>query len=624
MRRILATFTVVSVVISIVHSLASAQQLPDLVLEHGYADMLLVNGKIVTMDDRSSVPNTTGHIVEAMAIKGKKIMALGTNEEIRRLAGPKTRTVDVGNKTVIPGLIATHYHLFGDAARNYGPSQGLLDPSVRLTVVTEKTAEGTARKIRDEIVNAIQVQNIPKGQWITVGLEENKENPRGTTGAWLYLGTINRRQIDDGTEDNPAIIKMGIYGLFNTAAVEAYKKEFPDWEHSVDWENRPGAARDGYAPVPEQQGITFEFWWKDEPLEKLAEALRLHGLDVRKYGITTASTRMLFPSVAAAYQKLNREGKMPHRLAYYVESQRGNYFNPKSTREFYRATGAAWTNHANGGEMLWVGGMANEIWDSLRHEACLGPDVPATPEIKARERCPVPGTKPYDSYKTAVVNGWRPVQSHAVGSHGARLYIHMLEEAMEEKGFSVEYIRNLRTTLEHNTVLGNVPDVMAGIKKYGIILNCWPADLASAVLVTLKDYGESTRSFAMPVKTWINQGIRVTFEAGAGGGGTDFWTPIYILVTRRAPTSAGSSEWLDDPILPEEAIDRVTALKMATTWASEYVLAENTLGTLEPGKYADFAVLDKDFFTISVEEIRELQVVMTGLNGQIVYERQGE
>ena len=128
----------------------------------------------------------------------------------------------------------------------------------------------------------------------------------------------------------------------------------------------------------------------------------------------------------------------------------------------------------------------------------------------------------------------------------------------------------------------------------------------------------------MPVKTWINQGIRVTFEAGAGGGGTDFWTPIYILVTRRAPTSAGSSEWLDDPILPEEAIDRVTALKMATTWASEYVLAENTLGTLEPGKYADFAVLDKDFFTISVEEIRELQVVMTGLNGQIVYERQGE
>ncbi len=597
------------------HGPGLSQQLPDLVLEQGYADMVLVNGKIVTMDDRSTVPDTPGHIYQAMAIKGKKIMALGSNGDMRRLAGPKTRLVDVGNKTVIPGLVATHYHLFGDAATRYGPSQGLLDPSVKLTVVSDTSAEGTARKIREAIVNAIQVQKIPKGQWLTVALQENDRNPAGTTGTWLYLGNINRRQIDGGTEDHPAIVKMGIYGLFNTAAVEAFKNEFPDWEHSVDWENRPGAARDGYAPVPEQQGITFEFWWKDEPLEKLAEALRLHGLDVRRYGITTVSTRMLFPSVAAAYQKLNREGRMPHRLSFYVEPQRGQYFNPKSTREFYRASGAAWTNHVNGGQMLWIGGMANEIWDSLRNEACLGPDVPAPQEILDRQRCPVPGTKPYDSYKIAVMNGWRPVQSHAVGSHGARLYIQMLDEAMKEKGFSLEYMRNLRTTLEHNTVLGTVPDVIAGLKKYGIILNAQPTNLRRAEKF-VEDYGEQVRPFLMPVKTWINQGIRVTYEAA----GTDFWRPLYILVTRRVQKQ-GSDEWIT--VLPQEAVDRVTALKMVTTWGAEYVLGEDTLGTLEPGKYADFAVLDKDFFTIPVEEIPYLLNVMTGLNGQIVYDRDG-
>ena len=59
---------------------------------------------------------------------------------------------------------------------------------------------------------------------------------------------------------------------------------------------------------------------------------------------------------------------------------------------------------------------------------------------------------------------------------------------------------------------------------------------------------------------------------------------------------------------------------MATTWAAEYVLAEDTLGTLEPGKYADFAVLDKDFFAIPIEEIRDLQVIATGLNGEFVYD----
>jgi predicted amidohydrolase YtcJ len=73
-------------------------------------------------------------------------------------------------------------------------------------------------------------------------------------------------------------------------------------------------------------------------------------------------------------------------------------------------------------------------------------------------------------------------------------------------------------------------------------------------------------------------------------------------------------------ILPEEGIDRVSALKMTTVWASEYMMAEDTIGTLEPGKYADFVVLDNDFFTIPIEEVRELKVVMTGLSGEIIWD----
>ena len=118
----------------------------------------------------------------------------------------------------------------------------------------------------------------------------------------------------------------------------------------------------------------------------------------------------------------------------------------------------------------------------------------------------------------------------------------------------------------------------------------------------------------MPVKTWINQGLKVTFEAR----GTDFWEPIYMLVTRNV-TNAATEQTA--PLLPSEAVDRVTALKMTTTWASYYILAEDTLGTLEPGKYADFAVLEKDYFTVPVEEIRDMNVIMTGLGGQIVFDQ---
>ena len=117
----------------------------------------------------------------------------------------------------------------------------------------------------------------------------------------------------------------------------------------------------------------------------------------------------------------------------------------------------------------------------------------------------------------------------------------------------------------------------------------------------------------MPVKTWIEDGQRVTLEAA----GSNFWLPIHQLVTRRI--SLGDQEVVT--LVPEEGIDRVTALKMATTWASEYLLAEDTLGTLEPGKYADFVVLDRDYFTIPIDEILDLQVVLTGLGGKIVHDQ---
>ncbi|MCH6569952.1 MAG: amidohydrolase family protein [Acidobacteria bacterium] len=590
-----------------------SQDYTALVEDMGYADTILVNGKIVSMDDRSNVPNTPGNIFEAMAIKGKRIMALGTHEQMQRLAGSRTQTVDMGQRTVIPGLIQTHYHLFTGAARKYGPQFGLTDPSVKLTVVAETTPEATAKRIRDIITNAIRTQNIARGQWISVAVQEGKENLPGTNRTWFYVGKLNRRQLDAATPNHPVMVWGGIGGYFNSVAIEEFKEVFPDWEDSTNLETGPGSALNGYFAVPEQGALTFEYWWKDKPLSDLAEVMRLQGLDVIRAGITTVATRLLYPRTVAAYSLLNREGQLPHRLAYYIESQRGNLFSRKTINEFYRGYGAPWTDHAHGGEMMWLNGMCHEIWDSTQNNICMGPDLSAPEDIKARERCPNPDLKAWVALRAGLINGWRAAGVHGTSPHGVRLYIQMLEEAMREANFSVEYVRDLRLTLEHNQVLGNVPDVMEAIKKYGIILNVNTGYLAE-VPKLIEDYGEELRKFAMPVKTWIEDGIRVTFEAR----GTDFWTPIHTLVTRETAVSRVYPESV--VLLPEEAIDRVTALKMATTWASEYMLAEDTIGTLEPGKYADFAVLDRDYFTIPVDDIPNMKSVMTGLNGKIVYD----
>ena len=589
-------------------------QVPELVAEHGYADMVVSNGKIVSMDDWSTTPDTPGNIYQSMAIKGKKIMALGSDSEMRQLAGPNTRFVDVQGHTVIPGLIQTHYHLFGPAASRYGPDVGLIDPSVQLTVEAADSPEATSKKLRDAILNAIRIQNVPRGTWISVRLTENPNNLPGTNRIWFYGSSINRRtiQLDTAVPDHPVVINARQSGVFNEAAIKLVKEVFPDWEDSTDLENRPGSARDGYAAVPELQGMTFAFWWKDEPVEKLAEALRLHGLDLLKSGMTTVSTRILFPTVVEAYNKLNRDDQMPHRLSYYVEPQRGNFFNLKSLREFYKGAGAPWTNHANGGEMLYLSGMCNEVWDSSQWEVCLGDDIDASPELKSRQRCPTPGTRPYETVKAAVMAGWRPAGVHGTSSHGVRLYIQMLEDAMAEANLSADHIRSLRTTVEHNQLLGTPPDVMAKLKEYDILINVNMPYLNDAAML-IDTYGEQLRPFAMPVKTWLEEGLKVTFEAR----GTDFWTPIYMLVTREI-TNARTKQ--KEKLLPDQAVDRVTALKMTTTWASYYILAEDTLGTLEAGKYADFTVLEKDYFTVPVEEILDTKVIMTGLGGEIVFD----
>ena len=169
-------FTTLLVLGLLATSSGLAQDRPALVEQMGWADTVLVNGNIVSMDDRSIVPDTVGNVYQAMAIKGKHIMALGTDQEMRRLAGSSTRIVDLDGRTTIPGLIQTHYHLFGTAARRYGPQYGFTDPSIQLSVTATTDVEGTAKAIRETVLNAIQAQNIPEDQWISVRVQDNKDN----------------------------------------------------------------------------------------------------------------------------------------------------------------------------------------------------------------------------------------------------------------------------------------------------------------------------------------------------------------------------------------------------------------------------------------------------------------
>ena len=117
------------------------------------------------------------------------------------------------------------------------------------------------------------------------------------------------------------------------------------------------------------------------------------------------------------------------------------------------------------------------------------------------------------------------------------------------------------------------------------------------------------------MKSLIENGINVVYEMEAGVGvennaGEPYWAQGYALISRQNEYGATVS--------PEEAIDRVTLMKMSTSWPAEYALRENDLGTLEAGKLADLLVLNKDYFTIPENEIPEVFPVMTMVGGNIL------
>ena len=97
--------------------------------------------------------------------------------------------------------------------------------------------------------------------------------------------------------------------------------------------------------------------------------------------------------------------------------------------------------------------------------------MPGRPEIKVREMCRKPGNLYWDTLQNALESGWRLAGIHGVGSDGVRRFIQMVEMAMKNANISVDEIRKRRLTIEHAEALGTVPDVMAKLKEYGIIIS---------------------------------------------------------------------------------------------------------------------------------------------------------
>jgi predicted amidohydrolase YtcJ len=575
---------------------------PTEVAKHGYAEMIVVNGKIVSMDDQGY--NTSpGHVYEAMAVKDGRVLALGTSARIRTMADSDTKVVDVAGRTVIPGIIDTHNHMFGDPAT--GQTMGIKwpDNGINIQVVSGKDREATRLKVENAIKDAIT--KVKPGEWVRVGIDGNPQEGVSATRvfSWVEKGEFEpKERLDRLAPGNPVMVQQASRATMNSAGYELARKYLPHFDDYDDQEvtDVPEASKKGVLSVGEEVAITWNIWYRNQPISLLAELIRRQWEAAAAHGITSFGSRIYNPKTVDAVTFLHREGEQPIRYGMLYEVHRKPN-NPEFTRQFYTMTGNL---VGIGDDYLWIHGVASELWDSSFPEACLGPDLPAPPEIKMREKCPKPGEMYWDTLQNAVEAGWRPAGVHGVASDGVRRFTQLLERAMKNTGMTAEDIRRMRPTVEHAEALGKKPDLMAKIKELGIIISVDPPRLVREK-VYLEDYGPGAEEFMMPVKTWLDQGLKVVgqFEEYTAIGSN-----LNLLITRVANGKV---------VLPEERLDRVTVLKLYTTWAPQYLLKEKVLGTLEPGKFADFVILDKDYFTIPVDQIPKIVPQMTVVGGII-------
>ena len=655
-----------------------AQDLPPELV--AWPDTIYTNAIVVTLDEHELNDNP-GTIAEAVAARDGVIQAVGSADYIMRMRGPDTKVIDLGGHMLIPGFIESHTHPFELFDANL-PEAELAISYISMGVQVEKTVDATYDKIARYAEEAgvkpgewVMIELIPNPAvgiptiwdiaegWIgtakaadqvftkeglTRALPDNPANA-GIRNAREDDGVVRRHITVDDVElirqpnqpvannrrfDTEAADKLahwnrynqGLQGshafiVFNELGWQKTAEALPGLSETVT-ELRPdveNAGERGILGTGEKKSWVERMMKKPYPTPVYAEAVKKGFTYMARSGITAFGSRVDFPHQLSAYHYLLRkEGRLPIRHAYTYEMHRNELHTPYFVKNVYPFMGAHWSNGPNSGNpWLWNHGIGSEgAWDTPEI-ACLGPDLPALPgmqeEAKKRERCDFLENRTPEiiGMHNALMAGWRIAGLHGVGSHGMRLFIQYVEEAIASGKISEEEVREMRILMAHGTMVGKQPDVIAGLKRYNIII---PFQILRALTdeppVIDTFYGPEGYEFMAPVKTMIDAGVRVAVETHSAGPPDLLFRHMPALVTR---TAAGRT------LTPEEGVDRVVALKMFTISNSESMLAEDYIGSIEPGKYADFAVLLNNWLEGPDSELGNNKVIMTIVGDEIVY-----
>ena len=572
-----------------------------------YAETVILNGKVITAD--SDDPEEIS-FQQAIAIRGEKILAVGSNEEIRKLVADWTEVIDAKGNSVIPGLIDTHNHIY-ETSTGFPWVVKSIPEELEIHLRAE-TEEELAELVHKAV--AARASQIPEGQWIRLGL-----NP-ASVAVKTFGDEVTRASLDKAGPNHPVFVSTRGGSVLNTRAIEAieayYGNELPDayWMEGreVGWsgEYTDFSRCISVDLIATQEGVF------DKYIKGYFEVMQANA----QIGVTAHKSHLQCEGGFSASVHLARNHLMPIRLAW------GNRwmqpFNPR-IKETYRRIGD-WTGY--GSDMMWSLGSSVGGIDAGGVGWCTS--IPADDKIKSREQCPPapPGIE-VDAVTdvNTVSNRARRVEHlttiaqlaaenritgitgwHVSGDGALDLMLKTYRAHMPD-----ERIRMLRIESDHcHTV---TPEEIQMAVRLNLTFSCDAADTPTRVLKA--GYGEEYLTMNAPVASMLKAGARaVISEFGIQRGmRTSPFEDGVMWLTRKM----NGETWG----VPEEAVpDRLTLLLMMTRWSAYPLWREDELGSIETGKKADIVILNGDYMDVPVEDLDQLTSVMTFINGQIVYE----
>ncbi|MBI2821691.1 MAG: amidohydrolase family protein [Acidobacteria bacterium] len=584
------------------------------VLAQQGGDMILHNAKIVMVDDHG-FSSRIGTVAQAMQVRDGKVVRLGSNEEIRASAGPGTQVIDLKGRTVLPGFILTHEHPWDWNPVEPPVVKGVLTDDIVVARFLEGSPEENLKAFPGVLAEA--VSKAKPGQWIYIVLTYGKQYEYGPwgTGRFGRMGLdpkafdpigqkrITREQLDAAAPNNPGVVRdVFVSMVVNQKAAEESRKVFPEPDVNPVRETGPATS--------------FRWMFQDVVMKdhypQLVELMRLGMEWWAGYGMTTFSSNAYGPSNVKVYDDLDRKGQMPIREMW-TWNWRLDYFysDPYFLTTLRAMTGRGSDYFWLGGGRIIEGGRCTTAEPLPTSRLAKMPELQSLQEARRSECAYAPGTKYAKLLYDYIKAGGRFVNHHTIGDRDIDNILAIILRASRDAGMTDEEIRAKRHAFDHSAMAPR-PDQVKVFQQLGIYASgtAWEIYDSPAVMDV---YGETVADWVVPRKRLVDSGIYNTLELDHALGSTDLtiFDGLYWTITRKG--------WDGKVYAPGQAVDRQIALKIATIWGAYYVERENVLGSLEPGKWADFMVLDKDYLTVPVEDIPRLRVLMTVVGGKTIH-----